>query len=164
VQTQTTGSFTVQALLTGLHPGDQPILRVPVTDGAGTPQGEREVACSLVGATGSVTCTGSVAAPGLVPRLGGLVELRVTRPGPTATATPPPGPVPLLPPPVPPLGLLVPPAPPGPPPVVPPGPPPTFLPPVAPAAEVPVIPEATSLLLLVAGLGLLLLGTWRRRR
>jgi hypothetical protein len=48
--------------------------------------------------------------------------------------------------------------------VGPPGPPPVFLPPVAPAAEVPVIPGATSLLLLVAGLGLLWAGSWRRRR
>jgi hypothetical protein len=163
VQTQTTGSFSVQAQLTGLRPGDLPTLRVPVTDAAGVPQGARDVACPPVGATGSVTCTGTVPAPGLVPRLGGLVELRVTRAGPTPTATLPAGPVPLLPPPVPPLGLAAPP-PLWVPPVGPPGPPPVFLPPVAPAAEVPVIPEATSLLLLVAGLGVLLAGSWRRRR
>jgi hypothetical protein len=163
-ETATTGSFTVQALLTGLRAGDLPTLRLPVADAVGVPQGEREVACPPVGAAGSVTCTGTVAAPGLVPRLGGPVELRVTRPGPTATATLPTGPAPLLPPLPPPLGLPVPPPPVGPPPAVPPGPPPVFLPPAGPAAEVPVIPEATSLLLLAAGLGLLLVGTWRRWR
>jgi hypothetical protein len=152
VQTQTTGSFTVQALLTGLRPADQPTLRLPVADTAGVAQGEREVACPPVGASGSVTCTGTVAAPGLVPRLGGLVALRVTRAVPAPSPTPPVGPVPLLPPPVPPLGLPVSPPPLLPPPLVPPGPPPVFLPPVTPAAEVPVIPEADGRGLVLAGL------------
>jgi hypothetical protein len=44
-------------------------------------------------------------------------------------------------------------------------PPPFVPPPQAAPGEVPVIPEATTLLLLAAGLGLLLLATgrWRRR-
>ncbi len=153
VQTTSTGSFTVVAVLVGLQPGDQVTLRLPVVSAQGMPLGTREIICPVADVSGRVRCVGTVDAPGVFPQAGGTVVVRVARGAPTATPIP--GP-PLLPP----AALLPPPLPPVLPaaPLLPPSALPVALLPPPASAEVPVVPEAGSLGLLALGLGAL--GAW----
>jgi hypothetical protein len=167
------GSFTVQGVLTHLLPGEVPTVRIAVVDALGAPRGIREVQCAPADPGGRSVCNARVAEVGILPQLGGVVEVRLARaptPVPTATPTALPVALPLLPPPpmplLPPRLLLPPPPPSVPPPGIGPGvPPPAPLPGQAPVAlptagpaastafpEVPVIPEAEGLLLLLVGL------------
>jgi hypothetical protein len=158
---EVTGSFTVSVRLVRLPPGVATTLTIPVQGPAGASPGTRSLVCPPADPGGRAVCGGVVAGAGIVPRLGGLVELTGAAPGPTATPTPtapslnavllPAGLAPLLPPP---------------PVLLPPPPAPAALPPfaAAPPPEVPVIPEASSLALLAGGLAAIGAGGWLRRR
>jgi hypothetical protein len=157
VETTNTGSFTVRMTLVGLLPGDVPFVRIPVVNALGQPLGTRDLTCPAAGADGRSVCAGLIAEPGVFPLVGGIVEVRLTRPTPPGVVPPAPAqpvPVVLLPPP-PPRPLLVPLL-----------PPPLLLPPppLPVAAEVPIIPEGDSGLLLLAGLGALAVWAGLRRR
>jgi hypothetical protein len=141
------------------------VLTIPLQGG-----GQVQLTCAPSRGAITATCTGSFAgAPliggqatvtvnGVLVAGGTIVAGAVVFPTPIAGVPPlpPPFPAPLLPP-LPPL--------PPPPPLL--APPPALVPPPLAAPEapgVPVIPEAESLVLLAAGLGLLLVATWCRRR
>jgi hypothetical protein len=158
-ETTNTGSFTVRLTLVGLLPGDVPLVRIPVVNALGQPLGTRDLTCPAAGADGRSVCAGLVTGPGIFPLVGGIVEVRLTRPTPPGVV-PPPVPAPAVP------VVLLPPPPPPPRIVVPLLPPPLLLPPppLPVAAEVPIIPEGDSGLLLLAGLGALAAWAGLRRR
>jgi len=52
IEFTSTGSFTIASVLTGLPPGAQVALVVPVVTAAGTPAGVRTVGCGVADASG----------------------------------------------------------------------------------------------------------------